>query len=72
MENENSYQIEEISGNKPEGIPLSPSQAYYLHEYIDPMIDRLIENMQLEHARKELKDTNFAEYMKRTHDQREW
>lgn len=62
MEKESNYQIEEAVGREPVGIKMTEDQAYYLHQYIDPEVDRLIENMELERVRRELSD----EYQRRT------
>ncbi len=41
---------------------MTENQVYYLHNYIDPMVDRLIAGFELEKIRREL--TN--EYDRRT------
>lgn len=57
-----SHLVEEIAGHNPIGNPMTEEQAYYLHEYIDPEVDRLIANLELEKTRRALSD----EYQKRT------
>lgn len=54
--------IEEVAGHEPQGIPMSEEQAYYIHEFIDPEVDRLITNLELEKTRRALSD----EYQNRT------
>ena len=46
----------------PVGIHMQPEQEFYLKNFIDPEIDRLIANMELERVRRQLSD----EYQKRT------
>lgn len=68
------FGIEEVAGQpfnldekvrQGQGIPMSENDAYYLHEYVDPMIDRLIANMEIEKERRLKSD----EYQSRTNKQ---
>lgn len=54
--------IAEVAGTQLKGVPMQEDQAYYLHAYIDPMVDTLIANLDAEIARRKLSD----EYQKRT------
>lgn len=51
---EDSGLIAEIAGRK--GEPMSENDAYYLHEYIDPMVDKLIADMDAEIKRRKESD----------------
>lgn len=54
--------IAEVAGTPVVGQPLQEDQAYYLHEYIDPMVDTLIANLDAEIMRRKESDN----YQKRT------
>lgn len=56
------FVIEEVAGTDIPGVPMSEEQAYHLHEDIDPMVDQLIANLEIEKKRRELADA----YMMRT------
>lgn len=46
--------IAEVAGLK--GEPMTENDAYYLHEYIDPMVDKLIADMDAEIKRRKESD----------------
>ena len=50
------YLLDEVAGTPIEGIKMTESEAYYWHEYIDPQIDLLIANLELEKTRRKLSD----------------
>ena len=54
--------IAEVSGTPVIGTPMSEEQAYYLHEYVDPVIDGLINALDVEIKRRRESDS----YMRRT------
>lgn len=55
------FPLQEARG---EGVsfPITEDQLWHLHSEIDPMVDQLIENLELEKVRRKLAD----EYMMRT------
>ena len=55
------FLIEEAVGKSQE-IPMTPFQEYYLINYIDPEVDRLIENLEREKTQR----VKYEEYLKRT------
>jgi len=60
-----NYLLEETAGHVSEGIPMTEEQAYYLHEYIDPQIDKIMAELDKEIERRKESD----EYQRRTlHD----
>lgn len=56
------FPIQETSGTS---FPMTEEQAWYLHSEIDPMVDQLIANLELEKTRRELSDV----YQMRTNKQ---
>ena len=54
--------IAEVSGTPIVGVPMSEEQAYYLHEYVDPVVDGLINALDVEIKRRRESDS----YMRRT------
>lgn len=48
--------LEEIAGKPYEGTPLTPEQDSYLKNVIDPHIQKLIDDMELEKVRRQLHD----------------
>lgn len=48
--------IEEVAGTPLEGTPLTPEQDFYLKNTIDPYVQELIDNMELEKVRRKLHD----------------
>lgn len=56
------FPIQETSGIS---FPMTEDQAWHLHSVIDPMVDQLIENLELEKKRRELSDA----YQIRTNQQ---
>lgn len=54
--------IAEVAGTPIVGVPLSEDQAYYLHDVVDPVVDGLINALDVEIKRRKASD----EYMKRT------
>lgn len=51
-----------------DGVPMTEFQEYYLKTEIDPKVEQLIGRMEIEKIQRELKAIEFQEYMKRTHD----
>ena len=43
-----NFLIQEANPNTPTGIPMTEEQAYYLHDYIDPFVENLINNLESE------------------------
>lgn len=59
-ESHESFQIQEIAGTESQGIPMTESQAYYLHEVVDPEIERLIALLDAEKQNARIRDENLA------------
>jgi len=62
------YLFEEAVGHEPEAVPMTEFQEYYLKTEIDPMIDRLIANLEAEKQQMKQRDENFKSYVSRTND----
>lgn len=45
--------LSEVAGTPRKPVPMTEDQAYYLHTVVDPEINRLITNMQIEKASRE-------------------
>lgn len=50
------FLIEEVSSKPYEGVPMTPEQDSYLKNVIDPHIQKLIDDMELEKVRRQLHD----------------
>lgn len=55
------FPLQEARGEG-KSFPITEDQLWHLHSEIDPMVDKLIENLELEKVRRKLAD----EYMMRT------
>lgn len=54
--------IAEVAGHEPQGVPLTADQAFYLRDYIDPYVERLIAGLEMEQVRRRESDN----YQRRT------
>ena len=55
-EQEPNFAIEEIAGREPQGVPMTEEQAYYLHEFIDPQLEKIFADLEAEKVRRQLSD----------------
>ena len=55
-EQESNFVIEEIAGHEPQGIPMTEEQAYYLHEFVDPQLEKIFADLEAEKVRRQLSD----------------
>lgn len=56
MEQEPNFTIEEVAGHEPQGVPMTEEQAYYLHEFIDPQLEKIFADLEAEKVRRQLAD----------------